>query len=93
MRFARFSTGTWRHRLSADQQDLESAQIEISALRSALQSLRAQGIAVLTHEDTLPIGESRSAMPSTAPKAEQLEEAFNKLAAQSREVAKIRRAN
>jgi hypothetical protein len=32
-------------------------------------------------------------MPSTAPKAEQLEEAFNKLAAQSREVAKIRRAN
>lgn len=48
---------------------------------------------MLTHEDTLPIGESRSAMPSSAPKAEQLEEAFNKLAAQSREVAKIRRAN
>lgn len=77
----------------AEQQDLESAQIEISALRSALQTLRSQGVAVLTHEDTLPLAsEAHSSMPTAAPTVEQVDEAFNKLAAQSREVAKIRRS-
>ena len=75
-------------------QDLESSQIEVAALRAALQALRAQGVSVLTHDGTLPLGETTDAgqMAGAAPKGEVLDEAFVRLAAQSREVAKLRRS-
>lgn len=73
-------------------QDLESAQIEITALHSALQAIRAQGVPILTREETLPLVNTTAGIPAVKPTEAQLDEAFGKLTAQSREVAKIRRS-